>query len=240
MKHPFERAARYTRHVMGVLWMPVAASALASPPVVEDTGVVAAGECFVESSVVRSSAGRTVSAAPACGLGAGFELTVERAVQSGSEGKGQTGMVLKWSPEALRMSLGGHEVSWGAWLATARAKPAGKQVQAGESSLALITSVQASPELSWHVHVGVVRPDASAPWSRLTHAALYWSPLAAVQWFGELQTFARRDLMGQAVVATGARIWIVPDRWGVFFRSQKASDRPTGWSLGLGWYPPAF
>lgn len=228
------------RPALGLLLICITTSSIASPPAVEDTGVAAAGECFVESSVVRTSGLRVVSAAPACGLGAGLELTLERQVQSGSPSRGQTAAVLKWSPESLSLKAGATELSWGAWLATARAKEADGVAKAAESSVALITSVKPSPELSLHVHVGVVRPQSSDPWSRLTHAALYWSPISAVQWFAEMQTFARRDLMGEPVVAAGARVWVTPDRLGVFVRTQKASDRPSAWSLGLGWYPPAL
>lgn len=240
MHHPCDTVIRRSRCAAGLLCVALASAAQASPPAVEDTGVVAAGECFVEASAGRASGVRTLSVAPACGLGAGVELTVERAVQSGNDGRGQTGMVLKWSPEALRTTVGGSEVSWGVWMATARARPAGGEAQAAESTLALITSVQLRPELSAHVHVGVARPDAASPWSRLTHAALYWSPTPTLQWFAEVQSFAHRDLMGAPVLATGARVWVIPDRVGVYVRTQKASDRPAGWSLGLGWYPPAF
>ena len=240
MNHSWNTVVRSIRLAAGLMCWAWACTAQASPPAVEDAGVVAAGECFVEASASRATGARTLSVAPACGLGAGLELTIERAVQSGNDSRGQTGMVLKWSPEVLRTTLGGSEISWGAWVATARSRPAGGQAQAAESTLALITSAQLRPELSAHLHLGVARPDAASPWSRLTHAALYWSPTTTLQWFAEVQSFANRDLMGASVWATGARVWVIPDRVGVYVRTQKASDRPSGWSLGLGWYPPAF
>ena len=218
-----------------------ASAAYAGRPLATDDAATAeAGSCQVEAWQDRTRSARQTVLAPACGLLGAVELGAEHVwSRPGGNLHGSGAVSLKWAPDAVRLETSAGELGVGLKWAADFERPAGANLRhAGSSGLALAT-LKPGPTLALHLNIGLARargpaPAAGSAW--LGRVAAAWTP--APEWlaFAEALGNGRPAAFGGAVLSTGVRRWIVPERFGLDLTLARERGGPRTVGAGLGWY----
>lgn len=207
------------------------------PLATDDAATADAGSCQIESWVERSSAQRTLTLAPACGLAPGWELGGDASRTRPREQAADTAaLALKWAPEAWAFQHASGGWAFGLKLAAGWEHPAGGSWRGSGETLLALASWTSAPQWAVHANLGTTRDRASDTRATLVNVAAVWSPIEQADLFVEALGNDRRGVFGATVRSAGARWWLLKDRLGLDLTTHRQSGAPHSWSIGFGWY----
>lgn len=195
------------------------------PLVTEDAGVLAAGECEIETwfGRARESGAAHVDGAwlqPSCGLPFPLASQIGVALSAEHGGDGRTPGWAISGKTALRKLT---DEQWGFALAwsTARTRVAGDSWRQSGASVLAVLSVPIESDLLAHANLGWTRSEAPR------HDAVFWSVAMEKTGVGPFDLMAETYATGgeSAWVNTGLRYWVVRERLSL---NASAGVKPSG------------
>ncbi len=202
------------------------------PMATEDASTNPAAQCQLEAWMEKTAEARFTHLAPACGLGAGFELGLEAVSATPGEEQVQARSgTVKWAPEWLawkdwRFGLKGGTVAQ-------KGPGEGKWHKADWSGLG-IASLAINEQWALHINAGH-QHDVDSKSNVMTYSVgLNWAPVPRWQAFAEVMG----DHKHTATQSAGMRWWILPEQLGLDVTAARvnASANSRSWAIGLGWY----
>ena len=205
----------------------------------DDASTADTGTCQLESWVERAGRDRAWAIAPACGIAKGMEVGADYTLPHPRDTLRATGgLAFKWVPEGWLCSTPAGELNFGVKLNASLDHPSGAGWHRSETSLLALATLKPSDALAVHANLGAAHEHTSRTTATLLNLAIAWTPSEQALLFAEIQANSKRDVFGGTVNTSGARWWLVKDRFGLDLSAsrQVGTDIGTRWTLGFGWY----
>lgn len=209
------------------------------PMSTEDAAVDAPLTCHVEAWVDTPAGSHRTHLSPACGVGAGLELSGD--ADYGTPDSAQSpsrSLAVKYAPEWAAFG----DWRFGAKAGTVSTKaPGDHSYHQASTQVLAVASYKISSEYAVHVNMGRARDKITQVGSTPYAVGLAWTPSELPRWMmfyeltGTTQTAATKSM--------GVRYWAVPDEIGldVTQSSTNAAHYDSRvWGVGIGWYGVKF